>query len=177
MAPAVAIPQRIRSHFEAQDLLETGGAQMYAASTGWLNRTLAGKLSPAAPSSALSIGAQEPLILRGPVQAESWSPGGRITPNTNRVANALMDLYAEDALLGPAPRHRPEGGKAGRRAQRRQAVGRWGREGVCGDGGQIPHRAGRSFHRRPLAWMVSTPTRGKALQRDNSPTAWASWTT
>ena len=28
IAPAVAIPQRIRSHFEAQDLLETGGAQI-----------------------------------------------------------------------------------------------------------------------------------------------------
>ena len=101
MAPAVAIPQRIRSHFEAQDLLETGGAQMYAASTGWLNRTLQAA-QPGRPIKALSIGAQEPLILRGPVQAESWSPGGRITPNTNRVANALMDLYADDALLGPA---------------------------------------------------------------------------
>jgi uncharacterized protein (DUF1501 family) len=101
VAPAVAIPQRIRSHFEAQDLLETGGAQMYAASTGWLNRTLQAA-SPGRPIKALSIGAQEPLILRGPVQAESWSPGGRITPNTNRVANTLMDLYADDPLLGPA---------------------------------------------------------------------------
>lgn len=100
-APAVAIPQRIRSHFEAQDLLETGGAQMYAASTGWLNRTLQAA-QPGQPIKALSIGAQEPLILRGPVQTESWSPGGRITPNSNRVAIALMDLYAEDALLGPA---------------------------------------------------------------------------
>ena len=101
VAPAVAIPQRIRSHFEAQDLLETGGAQMYAASTGWLNRTLQAA-QPGRPIKALSIGAQEPLILRGPVQAESWSPGGRINPNTNRVASALMDLYADDPLLGPA---------------------------------------------------------------------------
>ena len=101
VAPAVAIPQRIRSHFEAQDLLETGGAQMYAASTGWLNRTLQAA-QPGRPIKALSIGAQEPLILRGPVQAESWSPGSRITPNTNRVASALMDLYADDPLLGPA---------------------------------------------------------------------------
>jgi uncharacterized protein (DUF1501 family) len=100
-APAVAIPERIRSHFEAQDLLETGGAQMYAASTGWLNRSLQA-MQPARPIKALSIGAQEPLILRGPVQAESWSPGGRITPATNRVANALMDLYAGDPILSPA---------------------------------------------------------------------------
>ena len=101
IAPAVAIPQRIRSHFEAQDLLETGGAQLYASTTGWLNRTLQAA-QPGRTITALSIGAQEPLILRGPVQAESWSPGGRLNDQTNRVANALMDLYAGDALLGPA---------------------------------------------------------------------------
>lgn len=101
IAPAVAIPQRIRSHFEAQDLLETGGAQLYAASTGWLNRALQAA-QPTRKLEALSIGAQEPLILRGPVQAQSWSPGGRMNTQTNRVANALMDLYAQDGLLGPA---------------------------------------------------------------------------
>ena len=41
IAPAVAIPQRIRSHFEAQDLLESGGASLYETTTGWLNRALA----------------------------------------------------------------------------------------------------------------------------------------
>lgn len=101
IAPAVAIPQRIRSHFEAQDLLETGGAQLYASTTGWLNRTLQAA-APGRTIAALSIGAQEPLILRGPIQAQSWSPGGRMTGQTNRVAAALMDLYADDPLLGPA---------------------------------------------------------------------------
>ncbi len=101
IAPAVAIPQRIRSHFEAQDLLETGGAQLYTSTTGWLNRTLQAA-QPGRTIAALSIGAQEPLILRGPVQAQSWSPGGRMNGQTNRVANALMDLYAGDPLLGPA---------------------------------------------------------------------------
>ena len=101
IAPAVAIPQRIRSHFEAQDLLETGGAQLYASTTGWLNRTLQAA-QPRRTITALSIGAQEPLILRGPVQAQSWSPGGRLNDQTNRVATVLMDLYADDPLLGPA---------------------------------------------------------------------------
>ena len=101
IAPAVAIPQRIRSHFEAQDLLETGGAQLYASTTGWLNRTLQAA-QPGRTITALSIGAQEPLILRGPVQAQSWSPGGRLNDQTNRVATVLMDLYADDPLLGPA---------------------------------------------------------------------------
>ena len=101
IAPAVAIPERIRSHFEAQDLLESGGARLYGATTGWLNRTLSA-LGPTRQVKALSIGPQEPLILRGPVQADSWSPGGKVGASTTRIATTLQDLYKTDSLLGPA---------------------------------------------------------------------------
>ena len=101
IAPAVAIPERIRSHFEAQDLLESGGARLYGATTGWLNRTLA-TVQTQRPIKALSIGPQEPLILRGPVQADSWSPGGKVGVSTSRIATQLQELYKTDALLGPA---------------------------------------------------------------------------
>jgi uncharacterized protein (DUF1501 family) len=100
VAPAVAIPQRIRSHFEAQDMLENGSGQLYGAATGWLNRTLQ-VVQPRRPIHALSIGTQEPLILHGPAEADSWSPGGRIDP-TARIATTLTDLYRDDPLLGPA---------------------------------------------------------------------------
>ncbi len=101
VAPAVALPQRIRSHFEAQDLLESGGDRLYATTTGWLNRTLAA--AGARPSfRALAVGAQEPLILQGPVEAESWSPGGRLNGRTTRLSAVLQDLYGADPLLGPA---------------------------------------------------------------------------
>ena len=100
-APATAIPQRIRSHFEAQDLLESGADRLYGATSGWLNRSLAA-LQAQHPTKALSIGAQEPLILRGPARADSWSPGGPMNPPSTRVASILMDLYAGDELLGPA---------------------------------------------------------------------------
>ena len=33
------------------------------------------------------------MILHGPMQAESWSPGGRLNPTTDRVAAALQELY------------------------------------------------------------------------------------
>ncbi len=101
IAPAVAIPQRIRSHFEAQDLLESGGQTLYGVTTGWLNRTLAA-LAPGKAVTALSVGAQEPLILRGPTQVQSWSPGGRMTQDMGRIATILQDLYRSDDLLGPA---------------------------------------------------------------------------
>ncbi|HTK35147.1 MAG TPA: DUF1501 domain-containing protein [Caulobacteraceae bacterium] len=100
IAPAVAIPERIRSHFEAQDLLESGGAKLYGATTGWLNRALAA--GGGQPLKALSVGAQTPLILRGPTQAQSWSPGGAAPPSSDRLVAALQDLYAGDRLLGPA---------------------------------------------------------------------------
>ena len=38
---AVATPYRERSHFDGQDVLESGLAKPGAADTGWLNRTLA----------------------------------------------------------------------------------------------------------------------------------------
>lgn len=98
-APAAAIPVRERSHFEAQDVLESGAGRLYGAESGWLNRAL--QAMGAAPASALSVGAQTPLVLRGPVQAASWSPGpGRQA--TERVAALVQDLYKADALLGPA---------------------------------------------------------------------------
>jgi uncharacterized protein (DUF1501 family) len=100
IAPAVATPDRARSHFEAQDVLESGGTVAYGASSGWLNRTLLA-LAPARKIEALSVGTQAPLILRGPVQAASWSPGG-LEGRDERLPRILADLYAKDPLLGPA---------------------------------------------------------------------------
>lgn len=97
IAPAAAIPERIRSHFEAQDLLESGGPRLYAAATGWLNRAI-----QVSGARAISIGAQEPLILKGPAESRSWSPGGRKRPDVARLASAVQDLYQSDPLLGPA---------------------------------------------------------------------------
>lgn len=97
-APAVAIPVRVRSHFDAQDVLENGGEGLRSQSDGWLNRALAaaggeGRLK------GLSIGAQTPLILRGAVETSSWAPGGRVR-GEDRIASLLQDLYVDDAMLG-----------------------------------------------------------------------------
>ena len=100
IAPAIATPDRARSHFEAQDVLESGSSAVYSASSGWLNRAL-GALAPARRIPALSVGTTAPLILRGPVQAASWAPGGQAERDT-RLPAILQDLYAGDPLLGPA---------------------------------------------------------------------------
>lgn len=98
IAPAVAIPNNARSHFEAQDVLESGGSAVYGTTSGWLNRTLTAL--QARHVEGLSIGAQAPLILRGPVQAASWSPGR--TNRGERLPMILADLYKNDAILSRA---------------------------------------------------------------------------
>ncbi|WP_421737441.1 DUF1501 domain-containing protein [Caulobacter sp.] len=100
IAPAIASPDRARSHFEAQDVLETGQAHVYGGETGWLNRTLEA-LSPVRKVEGLSVGTTAPLILRGKVQAASWSPGKGVD-ETARLPTLLQDLYRNDPLMGPA---------------------------------------------------------------------------
>jgi uncharacterized protein (DUF1501 family) len=92
--PATAGPYRERSHFEAQDLLESGSVKSVT-SDGWLNRAL--QCAPAAYS-AVSIGPIQPLIVRGKAQIASWSPA--ILPAaSDDTLNRLMELYDKDPVL------------------------------------------------------------------------------
>jgi uncharacterized protein (DUF1501 family) len=100
IVPAVATPDRARSHFEAQDVLETGAAGVYSTTSGWLNRTVE-TLSAHRKIDALSVGPTAPLILRGKVQTASWSPGRSVDAEA-RLPSLLQDLYRNDPLLGPA---------------------------------------------------------------------------
>jgi uncharacterized protein (DUF1501 family) len=59
IAPAVATPDRARSHFEAQDVLETGAGGVYATTSGWLNRTVQA-MSAGGKVEAISVGPTAP---------------------------------------------------------------------------------------------------------------------
>ena len=98
IAPAIATPDRERSHFEAQDVLESGAGHVYATQSGWLNRAVEA-MGPSVK--AISVGPTAPLILRGKIEAASWSPGGG-AQRDNRLPGILQDLYTHDPLLGPA---------------------------------------------------------------------------
>lgn len=99
-APAIATPDRARSHFEAQDVLESGNSVVYGASSGWLNRTLTA-LNLSHKAEGLAVGTTAPLILRGPASASNWAPG-RPAVDGARIAGILADLYTHDPILGPA---------------------------------------------------------------------------
>lgn len=100
IVPAVATPDRARSHFEAQDVLESGAAGVYGTSSGWLNRAVS-SLSVQRKVEAISVGPTAPLILRGPASVSSWSPGKGVDASA-RLPTLLQDLYKDDPVLGPA---------------------------------------------------------------------------
>jgi uncharacterized protein (DUF1501 family) len=93
---ACATPYRDRSHFDGQDLLESGLAVPKPSDTGWLNRALAG-LAPAGRvdpkgSKVFAVGPVTPLVVRGPAPVLSWSPQ-RVQPASADTVQRLLDLY------------------------------------------------------------------------------------
>jgi uncharacterized protein (DUF1501 family) len=98
---AVAGPYRNRSHFEAQDMLESGAPERLT--SGWLNRALAGlpKAAPDRPETGLAVGLDLPLLMRGPDPVGMWAPPRPQRPPPDLYARMQEVLHA-DPLLGPA---------------------------------------------------------------------------
>lgn len=95
---AVASPYRDRSHFDGQNVLETGGTSPYQVKDGWLNR-LVGML-PATQEKAIAFAPTIPAALRGPVQAASYAPS-TLPPAPDDLLARVSALYEHDAQLGP----------------------------------------------------------------------------
>ena len=91
---AVASPYRERSHFDGQDVLESGLTRPGVADSGWLNRALA-SLQPAGHvggKEAFAVGPVTPLVVRGAAPVLSWTPP-RLPPATDDTVNRLLALY------------------------------------------------------------------------------------
>ncbi len=93
---AVGLPYRERSHFDAQQVLESGGVRPYEITTGWLARALA----PSAAKS-LALNTAVPLVLRGPGLVDTWAPSALPDPSADLVAR-LERMYGNDAALATA---------------------------------------------------------------------------
>jgi uncharacterized protein (DUF1501 family) len=101
---ACATPYRERSHFDGQDLLESGLSKPAPSESGWLNRALAslasaGHVDPHGGAQAnarggkvFAVGPVTPLVVRGPAPVLSWSPQ-RIQPASADTVQRLLDLY------------------------------------------------------------------------------------
>ena len=93
---AVATPYRERSHFDGQDVLESGLTEPGATDSGWLNRAMAA-LEPAKgirvkPQQAFAVGPVTPLVVRGAAPVLSWTPP-RLPPAADDTVMRLLDLY------------------------------------------------------------------------------------
>lgn len=93
---AAGLPYRERSHFDAQQMLESGGTRPHERDDGWLGRALA-----ITGGGALGLATAVPLVLRGSAQVDTWAPSTLPEPEPDLIAR-LGRLYAGDSALGPA---------------------------------------------------------------------------
>ena len=93
---AVASGYRDRSHFDGQNILESGGAKPYERKDGWLNRLVG--LLPEADASGLAISQTIPLALQGPHKAGSYAPS-RLPDAAQDYMQRISQLYMGDERL------------------------------------------------------------------------------
>jgi uncharacterized protein (DUF1501 family) len=95
---ASATAYRDRSHFDGQDVLESGYATPGHTDSGWLNRLLTtipkGERVPhPSDTRGLAIGANAPLVIRGPAPVLGWAPA-TLKPADPELPQRLSELYA-----------------------------------------------------------------------------------
>jgi uncharacterized protein (DUF1501 family) len=101
---AVATPYRERSHFDGQDVLESGVGKPGFTDTGWLNRALASIVPAGSADGGRKVFAQgpvTPLVVRGSAPVLSWT-APRMPPASDDTLMRLLDLYRHNdpALAG-----------------------------------------------------------------------------
>ena len=105
---AAGSPDPTRSHFDAQDFMESGTPGLKSTEDGWLNRTLRSLPSPAGNAAfrAIALGPSLPRILAGTEPAvalnniNDFGVGGR-NPKAEPVARTFEAMYANsvDSVL------------------------------------------------------------------------------
>lgn len=101
---ATATNYRERSHFDGQDVLESGMPTSGRTDSGWLNRAVAElpRGERVRATNALAVGYIAPLVMRGPAPILGWAPSG-LTPPTDDLVSRLMNLYTHaDPTLAKA---------------------------------------------------------------------------
>ena len=93
---AVGLVYRGRSHFDGQQVLESGGSRPYELATGWLGRALV-----ASGGKGVALDTAVPLVLRGDAAIDTWAPSMLPDPSSELVAR-LEQMYAPDAALASA---------------------------------------------------------------------------
>ena len=105
---AAGSPDMTRSHFDAQDYMESGTPGVKITQDGWLNRALQSEtlIGKSSAFRAVALGTEVPRTLQGKIPAiavnnlADFSVAGR-GPQTSPISNAFQAMYDEssDAVL------------------------------------------------------------------------------
>ncbi len=150
-------PDPSRSHFDAQDYMESGVPGNKGASGGWLNRLLAQLPNNQSPVRAINIGATTPRILSGPVSVATYAPSAkrRMQPmDRPGVSSSFAQMYAgRSDALGKAF----EQGMAARDEFNQAFEKSAQQEMVAADGGALPANKFSGFGRQLGRLMKEEP--------------------
>ncbi len=101
---ATGFAYRGRSHFEGQDIMQTGVAKAYTSASGWLGRAM----DRANLGNGVAISIPMPLILRGDARSETQFPNWMPTPSDATYA-LVRELWRTDPDLHPLGQRWVEG--------------------------------------------------------------------
>lgn len=106
-------PDATRSHFDAQDYLESGTPGRKSTPDGWMNRLLTALPGEPAPTRAISQGSTPPRIFAGTASVASLGLGPnamqRRAIDNPQLQAGLAKLYANDAPLSSTLRDTTQG--------------------------------------------------------------------
>ncbi len=106
-------PDPTRSHFDAQDYLESGTPGRKSTPDGWMNRLVAQLPGSAGPTRALNMGTTPPRILAGPAPVATLGLGPRALDSKAidqpALQAGLAKLYAGDPSLARTFQNTTEG--------------------------------------------------------------------
>jgi uncharacterized protein (DUF1501 family) len=92
-----------RSHFDAQDYMETATPGIKTTVDGWMNRLLS-NIRESNPIQALNVGTTTPRIFAGKQPIASIAPGNRakksLATDRDEIADAFDELYRDQKTLG-----------------------------------------------------------------------------
>ncbi len=99
---AAGSPDPTRSHFDAQDYMESGTPGLKATGDGWLNRALPAAGGKPSPVRAVSLGPTLPRALRGSNNAVAVDELSSFTVRDAAAAKVLESMYAgsQDQIVG-----------------------------------------------------------------------------
>jgi uncharacterized protein (DUF1501 family) len=180
---AVSTPYRDqRSHFDGQDILETGGSTPSDENTGWLNRALASIPRPDSRK-AIDVHTSAELILSGPNPVDTWSTQSDLSIEPDELT-FFQRLYGNDPdfakVFGEAMNTDEDSDSifgGGKRSADAAGIARLAAGMLKGDyrlasfsiGGWDTHIGQSNIFRRPLKALVAALT---TLKAELGPDVW-----